>query len=53
MVLHDVFVAFVGFNNNNIGFGLVSSDISDPAENVSTGANTDIEYRIDASLSAT
>ncbi len=56
MVLYYVFVAFVGLNNNteqythNIGFGSVSLNDTRSKENDRIGANTDPEYRIDASL---
>ncbi len=59
MVFYNVFVAFVGLNNNsivamqNIEFGLVSSDrYPDPAENASIeailkiGSRTPIIYRL-------
>ncbi len=53
MVLYDV---YVGLNNNteqythNIRFGSVSSDQYRSTENDRIGADTDPEYRIDASL---
>ncbi len=56
-VFYNVFVAFVGLNNNtilamqNIEFGSVSSDrYPNPAEKACIEAITDPEYRIPAPL---
>ncbi len=52
MVLYDVYVVFVGLNNSTIVYAILRSRLTDTrsAENDRIGADTDPEYRIDASL---